>query len=117
MPLVEATRDPAVLSDEITSSLVEALPSIVAEALTSTQVSITPKDVNIRVRVPGRFEVTEFDLQIIVSASFTADRQENLPERHQQLIDRVRDQDFLPAGIQAYIWLVLPTAKFGEFTT
>ncbi len=116
MPLVEVTRDAQIISDVVVRSLLGVLPTIVAEALNAPGSPITVKDVDIRVRTPGRFEVTEFDLQIVVSASYSEERNENLAERHQQLMEAVKTQGALPVGIKAYIWLVLPPAKFGEFT-
>ncbi len=116
MPLVEVTRDAEVISDEAVASLLEVLPGLVAEALNAPATPITVKDVDVRVRTPGRFEVTEFDLQIIVSASYSEERNENLADRHRQLSDAVQNQGALPAGVKAYIWLTLPPAKFGELT-
>ena len=116
MPVVEITRDAKVISDEVVTSLVEALPPLVVQALRTPQAPITVKDVDIRVRTPGRFEVTVFDLQIIVSASYSDARNENLADRHGQLMEAVKKQGVLPAGVKAYVWLTLPPAKFGEFT-
>ena len=116
MPVVEITRDANVISDEVVTSLVEVLPPIVAEALRTPETPITVKDVDVRVRTPGRFEVTVFDLQIIVSASYSEARNETLGDRHRQLMEAVQAQGALPAGVKAYIWLTLPPAKFGEFT-
>ena len=117
MPVVEITRDASVISDKVVTSLVEVLAPLVAEALRTPQAPITVKDVDIRVRTPGRFEVTAFDLQIIISASYSEARNENLGERHRQLMEAVQTQGALPAGVKAYIWLTLPPAKFGEFTS
>jgi len=115
MPVVEITRDANVISDEVVTLLLGFLPGLVAQALHTPQTPITVQDVDVRVRTPGRFEVTAFDLQIIISASYSRERNENLADRHRQLMDAIRTQGVLPAGIKAYLWMTLPPAKFGEF--
>ena len=115
MPLVELTRDAKVVSDEAVTSLVRVLRPVVAEALRTPQTPITERDVDIRVRTHGRFEVTDFDLQVLVSASFTEERHRDLAERHDRIVAAVRARGGLSTGVRVYVWLTLPPAKFGEF--
>ena len=115
MPLVEVSRDPSLITNEIIPSLVDALPQIVVDALTSRERALTLGDVDVRVRDLGPFEKTQYGLQITVSASYSDSRHENLGERQSQIMENIRSLGVLPAGIKAYVWLVLPPAAYDEF--
>ena len=114
MPLVEVTRNPQIIPDQTLASLLKALRPLIANALSTSQQPTKLEDVDIRARTMGRFEISDFDLQIVVSASYSEERNKDLSDRHQMLLNGVKKLGILPSGIKAYVWLVLPPAKFGE---
>ncbi len=117
MPLVEVSRNPALITNEAIATLVDALPQIAVDALTTQERALTLGDVDVRVRDFGPFEKTQYGLQITVSASHSDSRHKNLGERQSQIMQNIRSLGLLPAGIKAYVWLVLPPAAYDEFIT
>jgi len=115
MPLIVVNRGSKV-SDGLFRDLIDALPELVASALTceNPDGKLTAADVELWSRQRDDVHDRGFkDLQIVVFANDYPERRVNLDERQKMLKDSIRE--LLPSGVHGWLWVRLAPSSFAEF--
>ena len=117
MPLVEISRDPKVVPDDLVQLLGHALRVMVAAALDTPEEEggcLSPNEVGVRVRDQHPLDVNALPLEIHVVANYYPARHANVDQRRAEIVENV--QELLPEGLvgsdQAFVWVLLVHASF-----
>lgn len=118
MPLVVLQHKAGRVLEDMLAKLSQAMPEIVASALTVEGVErarLTSNDIEVRVRESEKFDVNTKDLEIIIWANSYAERLCNLDERKDMIVKAIRtflaDYD---RNLSGYVWVLLQPGEFGE---
>ncbi len=112
MPLVLTKRNPfKVDSDEFTK-LNQALPKIVSDALGSAQGPLTSQEVDVWSSQSFTYEVTNYDVAIVIDAHNFQDRLDDLDKRRDKIMEEVRS--FVPKLCTISVWIRLMPTSWGE---
>jgi len=130
MPHVDIRVNPKISESGVIERLVENMPTIVAEALSTelgTEGSLTAEEIDVTVQSYGSRDIYHHDIGIMIIANDYPARSQNLKERAQTINDRV--EKFLENAklalhiqmeerqtIKCYVWVLLAKGEFKEFT-
>lgn len=118
MPLVVLSHKKDRVLPDMLEKLAQALPAMVAEALTCEHPPglLVAGDIEVWVRESSDYDVNVKDLEIVVWANHYDERQQNLHHRNVAVLNKVRE--FLAdydCNLNGYVWILLQPASFGEF--
>ncbi len=129
MPRVEIWVNPKICESRVIDRLVENMPTIVAEMLSTgsgTEGSLTAEEIDVTVQSYGLRDIYHHDIGIMIIANDYPARSQNLEERAQTISDRV--EKFLENAklalhiqmeerqtIKCYVWVLLAKGEFKEF--
>ena len=118
MPLVVVHYHPNIIPRDVILELANELPGIVADALNvrgNADAHLDSSDVEVQVRAFGEYDVNTRSLEIIVWANLYLERQANLEERKDNILNAVRDflEDY-NLNVSGFVWVLLQPAAFGE---
>jgi len=121
MPYVRVRHEPlSPCNDrEGIAIFVNALPQIVAEALTCPDPDggLTPQDVEVSVEEYGPMDISgDYHLQVMIDANDFPSRRADLKQRTQQIADRLTAVIIGPPT-KFYVWVRLTPAAFIEGET
>ncbi|OGF82828.1 hypothetical protein A3B18_00225 [Candidatus Giovannonibacteria bacterium RIFCSPLOWO2_01_FULL_46_13] len=114
MPLVEIRRNSAVIDDQILLNIIESLPPIAADVLSTKGGKLDPEEIMIEVDEASPFDRHVKDLNIRIRGHNFQERLEN----HDAIRRRISEEVLrhLPDGISWYVWLDLVPISYGSDT-
>ena len=93
------------------SQLIEALPEILAEHLTSEEAPLDPEEIEVEVKQVGQADKFNYDLNIYVCANEYPDRLASLDQRRQSIEGAIAA--IIKKGITFSVWIQLLRGSFG----
>ena len=118
MPLVVVNHKRDRVLQSMAYKLAQVMPEIVACALDvreNEEAHLMAGDIEVWVRESSLYDVNVKDLEIVIWANHYPERQANLADRKEVILNGVReflrDYDY---NIYGFVWVLLQPAAFGE---
>ncbi len=111
VPFVLILTDPRSVPDPVVETLSLSLPQIVAGELSfSGEGELTEEDISVLILDIGPFDHPTHPLQIIIWAGLYPERQHNLDERRERIVQRIKA--ILPKDLHGFVWVLLQPQSF-----